>query len=302
MRPILLFGGSGKVGSELKKLIPGIGILIAPQHSEADFLEPDTIRSTILKQKPRIIINAAAYTDVDNAEKEPEIACQINTESAAQIAEAAKSIDALLIHYSSNYVFDGEKTEPYVETDRPSPVNTYGSTKLAAEQKIERINGAYIIIRTSWIYSSNKNCFLTTIMKNSRSASNMLVVNDQIANPTWARKLAELTVRLIDLNRNQSLNWWIQRKGIYHLAGNGGCSKFEWAKAILEQDQCKEKQIAKLIPMPTSQYPSTARRPLSAALNCEKFSAVFGLQLSPWQTALAEAMKELQNSRFKNES
>jgi len=290
MISILLFGGTGQVGLELKQLLSPLGQVIAPSHSEVDFLDPKKVSSFILKVHPQIIINAAAYNDVDKAEVESELAYRVNAETPTLIARLAKLSNAILVHFSTNYVFDGRKTSPYTEFDIPHPINTYGKTKLICEQGIQRINGLYLIVRTSWVYSFYHNCFPTKIMKLSRSESSVKVVTDQIANPTWAHTLAILTYRILSISQNKSRDWWEERKGIYNIAGNGYCNRYEWAKTILKNDPRKEGQVAVLVPVLTKDFPSPAKRPLSAALSSDKISAVFGLQLQPWETALKNAI------------
>ncbi|MDY6873992.1 MAG: dTDP-4-dehydrorhamnose reductase, partial [Chloroflexota bacterium] len=203
MNKILLLGNTGQVGWELHRSLLTLGELVALDYPEIDMADPDNIRKTVRAVKPGLIINATAYTDVDKAESEPELAMAINGTGPGILAEEAKRLDAALIHYSTDYVFDGAKGAPYTEEDEPNPINVYGETKLAGERTVQAVDGAYLIFRTSWVYSLRRPCFVTKVLKWAREQETLRIVDDQISSPTWARTLAEATAQVIAKGRGE---------------------------------------------------------------------------------------------------
>jgi dTDP-4-dehydrorhamnose reductase len=217
----------------------------------------------------------------------------INAEAPGIMAEYSKKVNAALIHFSTDYVFDGRKGSLYVETDKPNPLSVYGQSKYLGEQAVEQIDGAYLIFRTSWVYSMRGDSFVTKVLKWSREKEELKIVDDQIGNPTWARSLAEITAQLLVKGNDDIRGWMKERKGIYHLAGDGYASRFEWAKAILTHNLDNSKVTEKILfPVKTYQFPTPAVRPLFSALNCEFFTNTFMLQLPHWKNSLPLAKSD----------
>ncbi len=209
----------------------------------------------------------------------------------AVLAEEANALDAAFIHFSTDYVFDGTKGAPYTETDTPNPLGVYGQSKLAGEQAAAQANGAFLVLRTSWVYSLRRSSFVTKVLEWSRQQSTLRVVDDQISNPTWARLLAECTAQILALSGKVCYAWLGERRGLYHLAGSGYASRLQWAQAILRCDPQPAEQVTKdIIPARTADFPTPAQRPLFSALECTEFTAAFGLALPAWEDALRLAM------------
>ena len=289
---ILLLGKIGQLGWELNRTLAPLGKITALDYPDID-LTRSGIQQTILDLRPQIVINATAYTAVDRAEEEPELAEAINGRAPGLMAEAAKAIGAGLIHYSTDYIFDGKKGRPYIETDAANPLGVYGQSKLAGEKAIQAVDGAYLILRTSWVYSMRRDNFVRKALQWARQHRVMRVVTDQVSNPTWARMLAEITSQLLARSGDTPAHWIEERKGLYHLAGNGYASRMEWVQEILRLDPKPEEQVVQEIqPALTSDFPTPAERPLYSALNCERFRQTFGLSLPDWKTALSLAMAE----------
>ena len=292
---LLLFGKNGQVGWELHRTLIVLGDLIAIDYPEVDFSRPEILHEIIRHIKPDIIINASAYTAVDRAEEEQELAYRVNTVAPRMMAEAAKMNQAVLIHFSTDYVYDGEKGAPYTEEDTPNPINVYGATKLEGDRAIQDLNGNYLILRTSWVYSLRRDSFVTKVLKWARTNSELRVVTDQIGSPTWARSLAETVALLIAKGGKDPIPMIAGRAGVYHLAGNGGTSRFEWAQAILENDLHKEEQtVQRMVATTSDEFPTPAKRPLYTALNCNRFERAFDLRLPDWKTSLLLAMGEIE--------
>jgi dTDP-4-dehydrorhamnose reductase len=218
----------------------------------------------------------------------------INAAAPGVLAEEAAALGAALIHYSTDYVFDGLKGSAYIETDTPNPLNMYGKSKLAGEQAIRQAGGTFLILRTVWVYSLRRDSFVTKVLEWSRRQSTLRLVTDQVGNPTWARMLAEISAQLLAKGGKDPLSWLEERKGLYHLAGSGIASRLEWAQAILRCDPAREEQLTREIqPALTAEFPTPARRPLYSALNCDKFTDTFDLRLPDWEEALRLAMENL---------
>jgi dTDP-4-dehydrorhamnose reductase len=292
MKKILQIGTKGQVGWELLRTCSPLGELIGLDYPTVDLSVSAGLRELIRNTKPDIIINAAAYTNVDKAEIEPEAARAINAIGPGVLAEEAKKINAVLVHYSTDYVFDGTKGSPYIETDITNPLNIYGQTKLEGEQAIQSVGGAYLILRTSWVYSMRQGGFVSKVLQWSRQQEVLRVVDDQISGPTWARMLAEATALVLAKGRDDQAGYISEKAGLYHLAGSGACSRYEWAQAILELDPKKsEQKVRQLLPAKSSQFPTPAERPLVSVLDCREFAQVFGLQLPRWQKGLQLTME-----------
>lgn len=295
MLKILLLGNTGQLGWELNRTLQPLGVVVALDYPEVNMADAASIRKTVQDHRPEVIVNATAYTAVDKAESELELAEAINGTGSGILAEEARKKNAILIHYSTDYVFDGKKGSPYTETDTPNPINVYGLTKLHGEQAIQQVDGVYLIFRTSWVYtlrtsagSLRRDSFVIKVLQWARQNEVLRIVDDQIANPTWARMLAEITSQV--LARGEE--YIHERAGLYHLAGSGFASRFEWARLILDLDPNRHEQMVKeLLPAPTSDFLTPARRPLYSALNCDKFAATFGVRLPPWEATLRMAIE-----------
>jgi dTDP-4-dehydrorhamnose reductase len=289
---ILLLGSTGQVGWELQRTLAPLGEVLGVDYPEIDLTRSETIRHIVENKRPHLIINATAYTAVDRAESEPETALAINGHAPGVLAEAAQSVQAALIHYSTDYVFDGQKGTAYVETDAPRPLCVYGSSKLAGENAITQVGGAYLILRTSWVYSLRRPSFVTKVLEWSRKQSILRMVTDQVANPTSARMLAEVTAQMLAKSIPDTYPWLLERSGVYHLAGSGTASRMEWAQEILQNDPDPQQQVVqKLEPALTAEFPTPAQRPLYSALNCDRFRDIFGLSLPDWRVALQLSME-----------
>jgi dTDP-4-dehydrorhamnose reductase len=289
---ILLLGNTGQLGWELNRTLLTLGDLVAMDYPQIDMANPDNIRAIVRQHEPNLIINATAYTDVDSAEREPDLAMAINSKGPGILAEEAKHLGVALIHYSTDYVFDGKKDEPYTEEDDPNPINVYGETKLAGENAIQAVGGAYLIFRTSWVYSLRRPCFVTKVLQWAREKESLRIVDDQISTPTWARILAEVTTQILMLGIENPADFISDNAGLYHLSGNGSCSRLEWAKAIIEEDPDKNnQQVNYLLPAVSTDFNSPAARPTRSTLSCKKFENTFGVQLPHWRPTLGLAMQ-----------
>lgn len=292
MSKILLLGKYGQLGWELHRALAPLGELAAVDYPDIDLTHLESIEKLILDIRPEVIVNATAYTAVDRAEEEIDLAMTINSQAPRRLAELAVDLDSAFIHYSTDYVFDGTKGIPYMESDAPNPLGVYGQSKLAGEKAIEEVGGAFWIFRTSWVYSLRKNSFVTKVLGWARQHEQLRVVDDQISNPTWCRMLAEATAMLMATAGRNPAGWIKERNGLYHLAGSGYASRLDWARKILEFDPRSEEQIVEeIIPAPTSDFPSPAERPKFSALNCDRFQNAFHFELPQWDDALRLAME-----------
>ncbi len=284
---ILLLGNTGQLGWELQRCLPPLGDVHGLDYPQIDLANPETLREVIRAYKPDTIVNSTAYTAVDVAESKSDLAYAINAKASAVMAEEAKALNATLIHYSTDYVFDGAKGSTYVETDATNPLNVYGASKLAGEQAIQSVAGSYLIFRTAWVYSLRRDSFVTKTLQWARQNETLRLVDDQISNPTWARMLAETTAQVLA----RGGDYIRERAGLYHLAGDGFASRLEWARLVLELDPNRHEQMVKeILPAPTSDFPTPATRPLFSALNCDRFTSTFGLRLPSWESTLRMAM------------
>ncbi len=288
---ILLLGTHGQLGWELLRTLPTLGEIVALDYPDVDFTRLDSLRQTVEEARPQVIVNAAAYTLVDKAESEPAMARAINAQAPGVLAEAAQKMGAAFLHYSTDYVFDGAKGSAYTEEDLPNPVNAYGKTKLEGEQAVQAAGGAYFIFRTSWVYSLRRDSFVTKVLQWSRAQAQMRVVSDQVGSPTWARALAEISTQLLAMSKAGGKEWLQERRGLYHLAGEGSASRLEWAREVLKNDPHPEEQrVKELLPALTAEFPTPAQRPLYTALDCSRFAEAFELRLPAWERALELAM------------
>jgi dTDP-4-dehydrorhamnose reductase len=292
MTVIVLLGNLGQLGWELHRALLPLGKVVALDFPEIDVTDRDFMLRMIHELRPAAILNAAAYTAVDRAESEPELALAVNGLAPGYLAEAAASVKAALVHISTDYVFDGAKGTPYTESDPPHPLGAYAQSKLAGEQAIAQVDGAYLILRTSWMYSLRRDNFVNKVLQWARQQTSLRVVADQVSNPTWARPLAEAIAQLLAVGGQDLFAWMLERKGIYHLAGDGYASRLEWAQAILRNDPRPDEQLVQeILPALTAEFPTPAQRPLFSALNCRLFTETFGLRLPPWEEALQLALQ-----------
>ena len=294
MKKILQIGTKGQLGWELLRTCAPLREVVALDYPDVDLSDSIGLRELVRSVKPDIIINAAAYTNVDKAESEPELARAINATGPGVLAEEAKKFNAVLVHYSTDYVFDGTKGSPYVETDQPNPLNVYGQTKLEGEQAIAASGCANLVLRTSWVYSMRQGGFVTKVLQWAREQEVMRVVDDQISSPTSARMLAEITALILAQGRNDVYGYLSEKGGLYHCAGGGSCSRYEWAKAILELDPRKEEQVVKeLLPAKSSDFAVPANRPMVSVLDCNNIRNL-GFRLEMWRDTLATTLERSQ--------
>jgi len=288
---ILLLGNTGQLGWELQRTLAPLGQVAALDYPEVNLADAAGLRQIVRRLHPQVIVNATAYTAVDRAESETELAMAVNSRGPGILAEEAAALGAALLHFSTDYVFDGAKGSAYIETDIPNPLNVYGRSKWAGEQAVQQVGGAYLILRTSWVYSLRRDSFVTKVLEWARQQRTLRLVTDQVSNPTWARMLAEVTAQMLAMGGRDVGPWLAERRGLYHLAGDGYTSRMEWAQAILRCDPHRDEQVIEdILPGRTDDFPSPACRPLFSALNCDHFCEVFGLRLPPWEEALKWAM------------
>lgn len=288
---IVLFGKNGQLGSEFQRSLPRLGNLTCLDYEDLDLCDIHALQQALNELKPNLIVNASAYTAVDRAETEQETAMKINALAPGVMAEWARNSGAGLIHYSTDYVFDGGKGSPYVESDPANPLNMYGKSKLAGEENIQQAGDAYLIFRTSWVYSVGGTGFVNKVLEWARKNQTLKIVSDQVSNPTWARDLADAAVSVLSAHRDSLQDFMKERRGLYHLAGGGYASRFEWAREILTNDPNRTEQLVQAIePVSSDAFPTPALRPLFSALDCSKFRETFGFALPNWADSLRMAM------------
>lgn len=288
---ILLLGSTGQVGREVRLAASREGInLIGRSRQEVDFRDYSAIRAEVDGSRPDILINAAAFTQVDRAEAEAETAFQVNAGAVETLAEVCSARSIPLIHISTDYVFDGEKQSPYVETDTTNPLNVYGRSKLAGEEAIRRVGGPHVIVRTSWVYSSHGNNFVKTILRLSSSRPELRIVCDQVGGPTAAADIANALLLVAD---KLSSSFTAAELGTFHFQGAGSASWFEFAKAITKEASFQRTSAALIHPIPSTAYPTPAARPKNSRLECDKIFKAYGIRQRPWQESLTEVMTEL---------
>ncbi|MBU0512321.1 MAG: dTDP-4-dehydrorhamnose reductase, partial [Chloroflexi bacterium] len=216
---ILLIGKTGQLGWELRRTLAPLGEVVAVDYPEINLADEKNVRDWVRRTQPQVIINAAAYTAVDKAESEPELAMAINGTAPSVLAEEARSLGGALLHYSTDYVFDGTKGEAYIESDVPNPLSVYGLSKLAGDQNVQQIDGAYLIFRTAWVYSLRQGGFVQKVLGWARENETLRIVGDQVGSPTWARMLAEVTAQVLAMGGANLAGWVAERRGLYHLGG-----------------------------------------------------------------------------------
>ncbi|MCR4300171.1 MAG: dTDP-4-dehydrorhamnose reductase [Sulfuricaulis sp.] len=301
MRKILLTGKNGQVGWELRRTLMPLGHVAVPNREEMDLADPDSIKSMIGHFRPDLIVNAAAYTAVDRAESEPELAMTVNGIAPGILAEEAKRLNIGIIHFSTDYVFDGTANRPYREDDTPNPLSVYGNTKLAGERAIQATGVPHIILRTSWVYAARGRNFMLTILRHAREKKELKIVDDQIGAPTWSRLLAEITSHVVTpffSPRRRPADLMAETSGIYHAVSTGSTSWYGFAAKILEiSHNHMALDMPKLIPISTSDYPLPAARPRNSRLSNEKITSKFELAMPSWEESLTLCLREMHDKQ-----
>jgi dTDP-4-dehydrorhamnose reductase len=288
---ILLTGINGQVGWELQRTLLPLGEVIPAGREVMDLANPDSIRRAMRKFQPHLIVNPAAYTAVDKAEAEPDLARASNGIAPGILAEEARRLGAAIVHYSTDYVFNGDRSTPYQETDPTNPLGVYGKTKREGEMAIQAVDVPHLILRTSWVYSRMGKNFLLTILRLARERPELRIVADQIGAPTWSRAIAEVTAQILAQGVGHLHEFLRDRGGIYHLSAGGVTSWHGFAKAILEADPHRSEQIvSEVLPITTAEYPTPAQRPSYSLLDNTKLHDAFGLRLPDWERSLQLAI------------
>lgn len=278
----MLIGRNGQVGWELQRTLAPVGEVIALNRRQMEFTRPAQICERVRDIKPDLIINTAAYTAVDKAEEEADLARAVNGTAPGILAEEAKRINAILIHYSTDYVFDGAKKSPYTEEDLPNPLSIYAMSKLEGEQAVRAVGVPHLILRVSGVYGVRRKNFMLTVLRLAKEGQLLRVVNDQISCPTWDRMIAEATAQIIA----QGYPALIEKGGTYHLSGGKKASWYDFARGILDRFYGPGLYPVKLVPISTAEYSAPVRRPAFSALSNEKLRKTFGLAMPHWDTAL----------------
>ena len=296
---ILLLGKNGQVGWQLQRALAPLGEIVALERKDAggDLADPQGLAAAVRAAKPQVIVNAAAYTAVDKAESEPQLARLINTEAPAALAREAAASGALLVHYSTDYVFDGSGSAPWQESDATGPLNVYGATKLAGEQAIAASGCAHLTFRTSWVYAAHGDNFIKTMLRLAATRERLTVIDDQKGAPTGAELIADVTAHAISQTLQQPA-----KAGLYHLTAAGEASWFDYAQYVLALARQARPQGVKTAaggvqPIASSQYPAAARRPLNLRLDTRRLQAAFGLQMPPWQQGVTRVLREILESK-----
>lgn len=282
---IMLTGVNGQVGWELRRTLATLGVVVAPTRAQLDLNDTTAIRKFLLDVRPDIIVNPAAYTAVDKAESEPDMAHAINAVAPAVMAETAKKINAAIVHFSTDYVFDGTKTGAYLESDLTHPLGVYGKTKLEGEQAILSADIPHLILRTSWVYGLRGGNFLLTMRRLFKDRDTLNVVNDQYGAPTWSRMIAEATAQIL------SQRPFPESSGTYHLTNAGNISWYDFAQAILARSVLPEGKQVTIHAIPAAQYPTPATRPANSVLASAKIQSTFGIIMPDWEAALDRCLE-----------
>jgi dTDP-4-dehydrorhamnose reductase len=281
----VLFGAAGQLGVELHRALAPLGPICALTRSDASLTDPDAIRAALRRTAPRLIVNAAAYTAVDAAERDAAQTYVVNAEAPGVMAEEAARLGAGFVHYSTDYVFDGRKAEPYIESDQPAPLNVYGASKLAGEERVRAAGARSLVLRVSWVYGARGRNFVRTMRARLREpGATLRVVDDQIGAPTPSGAIADATARIVTAWTGDGLE-------TYHLTASGSTSWFGLVQAIIADDPAPwEHQFTSLDPVPSSAYATPARRPANSRLDCSKLSDAFGVSLRPWREYLGPTL------------
>lgn len=291
-RRILVIGKAGQVGRELLRTLAPLGEVVAVGRDQIDLTVPASISACLRSVGPNVIINAAAYTAVDKAEAEVDLAYAVNAKAPEVMAAEASQLGALLIHYSTDYVFDGQSERAYLETDACAPLNVYGASKWAGEQAVGAAGGQYFIFRTSWVYGAHGNNFVKTMLRLAREKDELSIVDDQLGAPTWSRMIAEQTALVLrGCYAGGDLETASAPSGTYHLSAAGLTTWRQFAEAIFELARLEKRPVVR--PIASAEYPTPARRPLNSALDNTKFISTFGLTQTPWANALQMCVQDM---------
>lgn len=287
---ILLLGKAGQVGGELQRALAPLGEIRALDRHELDLSDLDAVRRTVRAAAPEVLVNAAAYTAVEKAETEPELAFRVNAEAPGALAEECERLGALLVHYSTDYVFDGSKTEPYVEKDLTHPLNVYGASKLEGERRVVECASRYLIFRTAWVYGPRGSNFLLRILELAATRPELRIVSDQFGAPTTSAAIADGTRSVLEQLRSSASGIWQDaRSGIYHMTTGG---RTNWCEFATEALRARSVSVA-VTPIPASEYQGRAKRPQNSLLSNEKIARVFNIRLPDWREALASCLRVL---------
>jgi dTDP-4-dehydrorhamnose reductase len=283
---ILLTGSTGQVGYELARSLQGIGEVVAVDRGVMDLSDLDQVRDVIRREKPQLIVNPAAYTAVDKAESEPELAHRVNAEAPGLMAREARALGAAMVHYSTDYVFDGSQPSARREDDPTAPLNVYGASKLAGEQAIVAAGIPHLIFRTSWVYGTRGKNFLLTMLRLAKERDELKVVADQHGAPTWSRTIADTTALVLSQAHAGGREWWVQNSGVYHLSAQGQTTWFDFTRAIVEEAGLS----CRVLPITSAEYPVPAKRPQYSVMSSERLMARF-CHLPDWKEALHLCMR-----------
>ena len=293
MQKILILGKQGQVAWELRRTLASLGHITVFGSQDLNLANPDQIREQVRSIQPAIIVNAAAYTAVDKAESEPDLCMSINAIAPGILAELAREAQALLVHYSTDYVFDGTKVGAYSETDSTNPLSVYGASKLAGEQAIIQVDCAHLIFRTTWVYGNRGKNFLLTILRLAAERTELKIVADQIGSPTWSRSISEATAQIIAQCRHDRSSV----QGLYNLSAAGQTSWHGFANQIVDRSRSINPGLAlaieQILPIPATDYPTPAQRPANSVLDNRKILADFGVQLPDWQVSLEQVLASM---------
>jgi dTDP-4-dehydrorhamnose reductase len=287
----LVIGKIGQVGWELRRTLAPLGALVSVDFPEIDLTDGSSIRKWVRESNPAVIVNAAAYTAVDKAETDTERCQQINGTAPGILAEEAKRLGALLVHYSTDYVFDGTKTTPYLEDDAPNPLGAYGRSKLAGDQAVRQVGCHHLIFRLCWVYGARGQNFMLTILRLAREREKLRIVRDQFGCPTWSRMISETTA--LALKQVLATREPCGYQGVYHLAASGHTNWHGFAQAIARLMPEEGKKCQTIEAITTSEYPLPARRPAYSVLDCGKLQRAFGLQLPDWEESLKAVLEKI---------
>ncbi len=295
---ILIVGNAGQLGRELERSFAGTGSVVGVDRESVDLADAAQTRELVRRAAPDVILNAAAYTAVDRAESERDLAYAINEGAPRVLAEEALRCNALFVHYSTDYIFDGSKSSPWVETDAPNPLNIYGASKLAGEQAVEKVGGKYLIFRTSWVYGPHGSNFLLTMLRLAREREGLSIVDDQIGAPTTSMELARASYAIVTGILGGRFNAPEEWTGLYHMTCGGSVSWFGFAQAIFVRAAgLLGAKAPALTPITTKDYPTPTARPRYSVLSNAKLHDRFGIELASWEAALDEAFDSLRNAR-----
>ncbi len=291
---LLIIGKSGQLGRELERVFTGFGSIVSAGRDSVDLADAEQTRALVRSVAPDVILNAAAYTAVDRAEFEHDLALAVNAQAPRILAEESRKRNALFVHYSTDYVFDGKKPEPWTESDETYPLNVYGASKLAGERAIHEVGGNYLIFRTSWVYGPHGKNFLRTMLRVAKERDNLAIVSDQIGAPTAAIELARATHAIVSGALAGSFGALQDWSGLYHMTCSGSTSWFGFAEAIFARaGELLDVKSPQLTAITTKDYSTDATRPLNSVLSNAKLQAQFGVRLATWQSALEEALRSL---------